>query len=130
MIIFILVLAAIVLGSVVLYNLGALSFTERMRELATLRVLGFLPKKIYSLLQMQNVWLTLLGIIIGIPTGYYLTVFMFSTMPDSLDMVTDISVISIIISVLGTFGISVLINLILSRNIKDIDMVSALKSVD
>lgn len=130
MIIVILVFAAIVLGSVVLYNLGALSFTERMRELATLRVLGFLPNKIYSLLQMQNVWLTVVGIIIGIPTGYFLTVFMFSTMPDSLDMATDISVISVIISIIGTFAISVLINLILSRNIKDIDMVSALKSVE
>lgn len=130
MIIAILVLAAVILGSVVLYNLGALSFTERIRELATLKVLGFLPKQIRSLLLLQNIWLTVIGIIIGIPTGYGLVTFMLSTMPSSTDFIADISLFSMIISILGTFIVSVLVSVVLSRKVKEIDMVSALKSVE
>ncbi|WIV12933.1 ABC transporter permease [Proteiniborus sp. MB09-C3] len=130
MIIAMLVLAAAVLGSVVLYNLGALSFTEKIRELATLKVLGFSPKQIRSLLQMQNIWLTVLGVIIGIPAGYWLVHFMLSTMPAFLDMPPDISIISLFISICGTFILSLIINLMLSKNISKIDMVSALKSVE
>jgi putative ABC transport system permease protein len=130
MIIAILVLGAILLGSVVLYNLGALSYTERIRELATLKVLGFHPGQIRSLLRMQNIWLTILGIILGVPIGYWLVGFMLSTMPASIDMSTDISKTSVIISILGTFIVSITVNLILSRNIKRINMVSALKSVE
>ena len=130
MIVLILVLGAILLGSVVLYNLGALSFTERVRELATLKVLGFHPKQIRSLLSMQNIWLTILGIIIGVPIGFWLVDFMLSTMPASLDMRIFISIKSVIISILGTFIVSVTVNSLLSRNIRKIDMVSALKSVE
>ena len=130
MIVLILVLGAIVLGSVVLYNLGALSFTERIRELATLKVMGFHPKQIRSLLSMQNIWLTILGIIIGVPVGFWLVDFMLSTMPASLDMRMFISIESVIISILGTFIVSVAVNLLLSRNIRKIDMVSALKSIE
>jgi putative ABC transport system permease protein len=130
MIIAILILAAVILGSVVLYNLGALSFTERIRELATLKVLGFLPKQIRSLLQMQNIWLTFIGIVIGIPAGYGLVGFMLATMPDSTDFIADISINSFFISVLGTFIVSVFVSIVLSRKVKEIDMVSALKSVE
>ena len=130
MIVVILIMGAIILGSVVLYNLGALSYTERIRELATLKVMGFHPRLIRSLLSMQNIWLTVLGIIIGVPIGFWLVDFMLSTMPASLDMRTYISLESVTISVLGTFIVSIAVNILLSRNIKKINMVSALKSVE
>ncbi|HEY8343606.1 MAG TPA: ABC transporter permease [Bacillota bacterium] len=126
----VLVLAAVVLGSVVLYNLGALSFIERTRELATLKVLGFLSKQIRSLLQMQNVWLTVIGIGLGIPVGYLLTNFLLSTMPDNIDLLTDISLTSILISIAGTFAVSVSINLLMSRKVAEIDMIASLKAVE
>lgn len=126
----VLVLAAVVLGSVVLYNLGALSFIERTRELATLKVLGFLPKEIRSLLQMQNIWLTVIGIGLGIPVGYLLTDFLLSTMPDNIDLLTDISLISIVVGITGTFAVSVVINLLLSRKVGEIDMITSLKAVE
>ncbi len=66
----ILIVAAIVLGIVVLYNLGVMSYVERHRELATLKVLGFRDKAIGKLLVSQNIWMTLLGILIGLPGGY------------------------------------------------------------
>lgn len=130
MIIVILVLAAVILGSVVLYNLGILSFTERIRELATLKVLGFFPKQIHELLRMQNMWLTIIGIVLGIPAGYQLVYFMLSTMSDSTDMMAYVSPISLIISILTTFILSMLVSLILSLNVKKIDMITALKSVE
>ncbi len=130
MIIVILIVAAFVLGSVVLYNLGALSFTERNRELATLKVLGFFSKQIRSLLLMQNVWLTVVGIIGGLPIGYILLKFMLSTMSESTDMVAEISIVSFAVSIIATFLLSVMVNLLLSKKIKSIDMVSSLKSVE
>lgn len=130
MIILILVLGSLILGSVVLYNLGVLSFTEKERELATLRVLGFFPNQIRSLLQYQNLWLTILGIIIGVPTGYKLVSFMMTTMPASLDMTASISLPSLLIGIIITFIISVSVNMLLSKDIKRINMVNALKSVE
>lgn len=126
----ILVLAAVALGSVVLYNLGALSFVERTRELATLRVLGFLPKQIRSLLQMQNLWFTVIGIGLGLPVGYWLISFLLSTMPDHIDLLTDISTTSILAGITGTFAVSVLIDLLLSRKVATIDLVTSLKAVE
>lgn len=126
----ILVLAAVVLGSVVLYNLGTLSFVERTRELATLKVLGFLPKEIRSLLQMQNLWLTVIGIGLGIPLGFLLTDYLLATMPDHLDLLTGISLGSISVAIAGTFAVSALINLFLSRKVAGIDMITSLKAVE
>ena len=63
------VVAAVVLGVVVLYNLGVMSYLERHRELATLKVLGFRDKHIGKLLISQNIWLTVRGVIIGLPGG-------------------------------------------------------------
>ena len=67
--IWLLVIAAVLLGIVVLYNLGVMSYTERYREMATLKVVGFKDSKIGRLLISQNLWLTVLGILIGIPAG-------------------------------------------------------------
>jgi len=129
-IIAILILAAIVLGVVVLYNLGSLSFTERMREMATLKVLGFPNKKIRLLLQKQNVWLTLLGIVIGIPVGFTFIAFMLSTISDSTDFVPYVSLLTLAACIGSTFLVSLLVNLLMSRKIRSIDMVSSLKSIE
>jgi putative ABC transport system permease protein len=130
MIIAILILAAVVLGVVVLYNLGTLSFTERTRELATLKVLGFPKKKIRSLLQKQNGWLTAIGIVIGIPAGYLFIIFMLSTISESSDFVADVSPLTLGISIVSTFLLSSLVSLRMSRRVEAIDMVGALKSVE
>ncbi len=130
MMIGILILAAVILGVVVLYNLGALSFTERLRELATLKVLGLFSRKIRSLLQKQNIWLTVLGIFLGIPCGYALVGFILSTMTDTMDMFTRITPYSLVLCCSGTFLLSVSVNYLLSHKVKTIDMVSSLKAVE
>ncbi len=102
----ILILGAAVLGAVVLYNLGSLSFTERTRELATLRVLGFSRGKLRSLLRRQNVWLTVLGIVLGVPAGYLFIGYMLSTISEASDFITYVSPLSLAASISGTFLLS------------------------
>lgn len=121
---------AVILGVVVLYNLGVLSFVEKMREIATLKVLGFQSKKIRGILQKQNIWVTAAGILIGLPAGYGLLMGICSTMPDTMDMVPELTLPSYLYSIGGTFLVSIAVNFILSGKVKTIDMVDALKGVE
>ena len=125
-----LIMAAAILAVVVLYNLGLLSFTEMERELATLKVIGFKSKKIRHLLLTQNLWLSIIGIIIGIPCGKLMIDFMISTMGEGFDMMTILSIKNISISSLITILLSVGVNLMFSNKIKCIDMVSSLKGME
>lgn len=123
------ILAALLLGSVILYNLGNLSYMERYREMATLKVLGFSNKKIEKLLVQQNIWLTIIGIILGLPAGYALCVYMFeTTIQSSLDIVIYAPYYVYLITVIGTIGLSFLISKFLARKIRKVDMVAALKA--
>lgn len=118
---------AVLLGGVILYNLGTLSYMERYRDMATLKVLGFHNQRIRKLMIQQNIWLTIAGIVIGLPAGYGLTILMLSTVQDSIDIRVYIPTYVYIISVLGTFLLSWSISKFLSRKIYRIDMVFALK---
>ena len=118
---------AVLLGGVILYNLGTLSYMERYRDMATLKVLGFHNQRIRKLMIQQNIWLTIAGIVIGLPAGYGLTILMLSTVQDSIDIRVYIPAYTYIISILGTFLLSWSISKFLSRKVYRIDMVSALK---
>ncbi|EMS69302.1 ABC transporter permease [Ruminiclostridium cellobioparum] len=128
--VYILITGAVLLAVVVLYNLGVLSFTERLRELATLKVIGFQSKKIRHLLLTQNIWLTVTGIVPGIFLGKWLILLMLSFMGDSFDMMCIITGFNIITSTIITFVLSVLVSFMFSGKIKRIDMVSSLKGVE
>lgn len=118
---------AILLGSVILYNLGTLSYMERYRDMATLKVLGFHNMRIRKLMVQQNLWLTIVGIIIGLPVGYGLTAVMVGTMQKSVDLSVYAPIYIYAISLLGTFLLSWFISRALARKVSHIDMVSALK---
>lgn len=126
----ILILGAVLLGSVVLYNLGTLSFLERQRELATLKVLGFSTKKCKKILSQQNSWLTTIGILLGIPCGYILICMMIATMGESMDVLIQIEILTYVYTMVGTYFVSFIIQLCLARKLKTIDMVSSLKSIE
>ena len=128
MICIIFLIAAVLLGSIILYNLGSLSYMERYRDMATLKVLGFNNKRIRKLMIQQNIWLTILGIGIGVPVGYFLLLTMIGTVQDSVDIKVFIPWYVYILSILGTFFLSFIINKILSRKVCHIDMVAALKA--
>lgn len=126
--VFLLVVAAVVLGIVVLYNLGVMSYTERYREMATLKVLGFKDKKIGRLLISQNLWLTTLGILIGLPAGVGVLDYLLVALAGEYEMVMVIGPTTVLVSVLLTFGVSLIVGLMIARKNRHIDMVAALKA--
>lgn len=111
-IIYIMVAAAVLMAVVVLYNLGVLSFTEKLREFATLRVLGFKSEKIRLLMLRQNIWLSALGLIPGYLLGKWIIDLMCGMLGDNFDMMTEISLPSIVISVAITMLVSVEVNVL------------------
>lgn len=119
---------AAVLGIIIIYNLGILSFTEKEYQFATLKVLGFSDKKIKGIFIKQNNWIAIMSIIIGLPLGYYLTDWLFKTaIEEHYDFVAHINPITYIIALIGTFVISYLVSKFLARKVNKIDMVSSLK---
>lgn len=131
MIIFLLLIAAILLSVVILYNLGLLSYTERSREYATLRVLGFYNSEIKNLILKDNIINVFVGWIIGIPIGFlFLNVYVASISTASIQYSAHIKLISVIISSAITIGCSLLVTYIVSRKVARINMVESLKSVE
>jgi putative ABC transport system permease protein len=126
----ILIVAALILGVIVLYNLGIMSYMERYRELATLKVVGFKDRRIGGILISQNVWLTILGIIIGLPLGALILDCIIVTMASEYELKMVIGAVSYLITVLLTFGVSLVVSLFVSRKNKKIDMVEALKGAE
>jgi putative ABC transport system permease protein len=120
-----------VLGLVVLYNLGILNYFERMRELATLKVLGFIPREIKALVLTENIIFTIIGIALGIPLGIALTSFLVAKSPQkSMNFITSIKLTSFIYSAGLTMMFSLFVNNILGKKLNKIDMLGSLKSVE
>lgn len=124
------VLAAIVLGIVVLYNLGVMSYVERCRELATLKVLGFRNKHIVRLLVSQNVWLTVIGVLIGLPAGIGVLYILITSLVSEYELSLTVGALTYSVSILVTFGVSLLVSFMVARKNKKIDMVEALKGAE
>ena len=130
MIIVVLFLAAVLLGVVVLYNLGSLSYAERIRELATLRVLGYPLPHIRRLLRRQTIILTAIGSVIGVPLGIFFIRLITETVSDNIDFPSYVSPLSVALCLAGTFAVALVVDVFLSFKTKKIDMVSALKAVE
>ena len=126
----ILVVAAVILGIVVLYNLGIMSYVERSRELATLKVLGFRNRAIGKLLISQNIWLTVLGVLIGLPAGVGVLHWLITALAGEYEMKLMLGPLTYTVSILLTFGVSLLVGLMVARKNKKIDMVEALKGLE
>ncbi len=126
----ILVIAAVILGIVVLYNLGVMSYVERSRELATLKVLGFRNRAIGKLLISQNIWLTFIGVIIGLPAGVGVLYWLLTALAGEYEMKLMLGPLTYCVSILLTFGVSLLVGLMVARKNKKIDMVEALKCAE
>lgn len=127
MMVYLLVGGALLLGIIVLYNLGTMSYTERYREMATLKVVGFRDKRIGRLLAEQNLVLSVIGIIIGVPLGALTLSYLLKVLASEYEMKMVISVVSYLITAALTIGMSLLVSLLVARKNKKIDMVEALK---
>lgn len=128
--VFILIIAAIVLGIVVLYNLGIMSYVERSRELATLKVLGFRSKRIGQLLITQNIWLTVIGVLLGLPAGLGTLYWMLTALAGEYEMKLMLGPLTYSVSILLTFGVSLFVGWMVARKNRKIDMVEALKDAE
>ena len=119
---------AILLGGIIIYNLGILSYTEKQYQFATLKVLGFKDKQIENIFIKQNNWIAIISIILGLPAGFYLTDWLFKTaIEEHYDFCAFITNRTYLIAAIGTFIVSYLVSKFLARKIKKIDMVTSLK---
>ena len=125
-----LVFGAMLLGVVVLYNLGVMSYTERYREMATLKVVGFKDKKIGRLLITQNLWLSVIGVLIGLPSGVFVLSYLMKELASEYELKVYLGPATYIISIALTFGVSMLVSVAVAKKNKKIDMVEALKSAE
>ena len=124
----IIIFLALVLGAIIIYNMGALSFGEKEYQFATLKVLGFNDKKIKKIFIKQNIWISIIAAILGMPCGYYVTDYVFKMVADrDYDFGATITINTYIICFVVTVLTSYLVSLLIARKIKKIDMVSSLK---
>ena len=104
---------------------------EKKREIATLKVLGFYNNEVDNYITKENIILTLLGIVIGLIFGYFLTNAVVSTVEiENARFIHQIKVASYIYSVLLSIMFTVIVNIITHFNLKKIDMIESLKSVE
>ena len=124
-----LVVFAALLGAIIVYNMGILSFSEKDYQFSTLKVLGFSDKKIGYIFIQQNLWVAAVAIIIGLPAGYAVTDFIFKeAIDDSYDMGVFVTLHTCLISAFGTFLVSLIVSSWLTRRVAKIDMVKSLKA--
>lgn len=124
------IIFSVVLIVVVLYNSGNLSFHERIREFATLKVLGMQSGRIRRILSVQNFWLSLIGIVIGAPLGKVTFNAMMNTNGDNFDYNLTIQPWCYVVSAILVLALSVTISFLFSKRIKKLYMVEVLKGVE
>jgi len=127
----IVVISAAALAFVVLYNLTNINITERLRELATLKVLGFTDHETSAYIYRENIFLTLFGILLGLVMGKFLHQWLVLTVEIDLAMFyRTASPVSYVISAILTVVFSALVSLAARGKLKKIDMVESLKTVE
>ena len=130
-IVLVVVLGAAALAFIVLYNLTNINITEREREIATIKVLGFYDGETNRYVFRENIILTVLGALLGLPMGTLLHAYVMGQIKIDL-MCFDVRVapLSYLISAALTLVFGLLVNLALRRKIRTIDMSQALKSIE
>lgn len=130
-IVLLVIVCAGLLAFIVLYNLTNINITERIREIATVKVLGFYRNETASYVFRENIVLTAIGALLGLGLGKLLHAFVMSQI--QIDMVSfDVHVkpVSYGYSLLFTFGFTFIVNLFMSYKLEKINMAESLKSVD
>lgn len=131
LVIVVLIVSAGMLAFVVLYNLNNINITERKRELATLKVLGFYDMEVASYVFRENILLTIIGAIVGMGLGKLLHRFVIVTVEvEGIMFGRNIDFPSFLYSFLFTIGFSLFVNWVMYFKLKRIDMVESLKSVE
>lgn len=130
-VIVVLITSAALLAFVVLYNLTNINVSERIRELSTIKVLGFYPKEVTMYVYRENIILTLMGIVTGFVLGFFLHRFIITTAEvDQMMFSPAISWTSYLFSGILTLVFATVVMVVMHIKLKRIDMIEALKSVE
>ena len=130
-VIILVILSAGALAFIVLYNLTNINITERIREIATIEVLGFYPREISSYVYRENFFLTGISALVGIPLGKWLLDFVISQI--NVDLVyfdVRITTLRYIYSVLLTFVFAIIVAAVMYKKLTNISMTESLKSIE
>ena len=131
LVIIVLIVSAGMLAFVVLYNLNSINITERQRELATLKVLGFYDNEVSSYVFRENNILSVMGGVLGLGVGVALCQFVIQTAEiDEVMFGRNIHPLSFLWAFLITVAFSLIVNFIMRRDLRKISMVESLKSVE
>ena len=127
----VLIVSAGLLAFVVLYNLSNVNISERIRELATIKVLGFYDREVYDYVTRETILLTLIGIVLGLVAGYFLNYYILGTCEiNMLRFNRTIEPLSYVYSALITIAFTLIVNFVTYFALKKIDMIESLKSVE
>ena len=130
-IVIVIIICAGALAFIVLYNLNNINITERVREIATIKVLGFYPKETASYVFRENMVLTAIGCGLGLILGKWFHRFVMGEI--QIDMVSfnvQINAVSYLFSVLLTMGFAWIVNRMMTGKLERINMAESLKSID
>lgn len=131
MVVVVLVISAAALAFVVLYNLSNVNISERTREIATIKVLGFTSRETSQYVNRESILLTMIGAVIGLVIGIFLhNLIMNLAEMDDIMFGRTIKPLSFVISFALTMVFAVIINLVMQRKLKQIQMVESLKAVE
>ncbi|MFV0351463.1 MAG: FtsX-like permease family protein [Oscillospiraceae bacterium] len=130
-VVYILIILAAGLAFVVLFTLSSTNISERMRELATIKVLGFFDNEVHSYVNKETIILTIIGVLLGLPAGRFISGLLTSVLKmPSLYFAVHVNAVSYLIAALLSLCFAVIVNLITNKSLDKIDMVEALKSVE
>lgn len=131
LVVYVLIISAGLLAFIVLYNLANVNISERIRELATIKVLGFYDKEVYDYVTREIMLLTIIGICLGLVFGYILNSFILGTCEIGiLRFKKIITIPSYVYASLITVIFTTIVNFITFFSLKKIDMIESLKSVE
>ena len=127
----ILIVSAGLLAFVVLYNLSNINIGERIRELATIKVLGFYDREVYDYITRETILLTIIGILLGLVAGYFLNFYILGTCEiNILRFEKIVHPVSYFYAAGITLVFSIIVNIVTYFALKKIDMIGSLKSVE
>ena len=127
----ILVVVSILLAIVILYNLTNINVAERIRELSTIKVLGFHNKEVTLYIYRETILLSIIGILIGLGGGYYLHQFLIAMIaPDAILFYPKVGLGVFLFPVGGMLLLLILLGIYVDHYLRKVDMLEALKSVD
>lgn len=130
-IVWLIIICSGALAFIVLYNLTNINITERLREIATIKVLGFYPSEVSGYVFRENIVLTAMGAVIGLPLGVLLHAYVIGQIKiDMMHFQPRILPVSYLLALVFTFLFAIIVNIVMYYRLERINMAEALKSVE